>query len=298
MSTARPQLTPLLANRDLDRLARLRIGAARRFTNRSRGEHLAAKGGTSTEFCDYRDYSPGDDTRFIDWNIFSRLHRPYLKQFHLEEELHVAVLLDVSSSMQFGEKFERARQLAAVFGVLGLRAGERVSVHLVGADAPHRRLRPATGRSAMMPLFHFLEKVEAGGQQPIERGIETFLKNHTGRGVAVILSDFLSGGDLKRAFSLLFGSGLEPLALQILSPAELDPDVSGDLRLVDSETSAALDISSAAALLDLYHEYREAHQQQLAQWCSQRSGRFQTVNSATSLEHIAFDQLRRTGWII
>ena len=65
-----PQLTTLLSNRDLDRLARLRLNAARRFTNRSRGEHLAAKGGTSTEFCDFRDYSPGDDVRFVDWNIF------------------------------------------------------------------------------------------------------------------------------------------------------------------------------------------------------------------------------------
>src|SRR6186997_136681 len=71
------QLTSLLSNRDLDRLARLRLNPERRLTNRSRGEHLAAKGGTSTEFCDYRDYTPGDDTRFVDWNIFARINRPY-----------------------------------------------------------------------------------------------------------------------------------------------------------------------------------------------------------------------------
>ena len=113
------QLTPLLANRDLDRLARLRINARRRFTNRARGEHLAAKGGTSTEFCDYRDYAPGDDVRFVDWNIFARIERPYLKQFHQEEELHVAVLLDASNSMLFEGKFDLARQLATALGVVG-----------------------------------------------------------------------------------------------------------------------------------------------------------------------------------
>src|SRR3954453_5885568 len=95
------QLTPLLANRDLDRLPRLRLNASRRFTNRARGEHLASKGGTGTEFCVYRDYSPGDDVRFVDWNIFARIERPYLKQFHHEEELHVAIILDASNSMLF-----------------------------------------------------------------------------------------------------------------------------------------------------------------------------------------------------
>src|SRR5262245_30760015 len=106
------QLTTLLSNRDLDRLARLLLNATRRFTNRARGEHFAAKRGTSTEFCDYRDYSPGDDVRFVDWNIFARIERPYLKQFHHEEELHVAIVLDGSNSMLFEEKFALACRLA------------------------------------------------------------------------------------------------------------------------------------------------------------------------------------------
>src|SRR5688572_21706552 len=115
------QITSLLSNRDLDRLARLRLNVSRRFTNRARGEHLAAKGGASTEFCDYRDYAPGDDVRFVDWNIFARIQRPYLKQFHHEEELHVAVLVDASQSMSFEGKFALAQKIAAALGVLSLR---------------------------------------------------------------------------------------------------------------------------------------------------------------------------------
>ena len=107
------QVTSLLTNRDLDRLARLRLNSSRRFTNRARGEHLAAKGGTSTEFCDTRDYSPGDDVRYLDWNAFARMNRPYLKQYHQEEEMHIALLVDASSSMMFEGKFALARQLAA-----------------------------------------------------------------------------------------------------------------------------------------------------------------------------------------
>src|SRR5207302_7882053 len=126
------QITSLLSNRDLDRLARLRLNATRRFTNRARGEHLAAKGGTSTEFCDYRDYSPGDDVRFVDWNIFARMNRPYLKQYHQEEEMHIALLVDASTSMMFEEKLLLARRSAAAFGVIALRGAEKVSVHALG----------------------------------------------------------------------------------------------------------------------------------------------------------------------
>ena len=112
MNEAAPQVTSLLTNRDLDRLGRLRLNVSRRFTNRARGEHLAAKGGASTEFCDYRDYAPGDDVRFVDWNIFARIQRPYLKQFHHEEDLHVALLVDASRSMLFEGKLALAQRLA------------------------------------------------------------------------------------------------------------------------------------------------------------------------------------------
>lgn len=295
--TAAPQLTSLLSNRDLDRLARLRINSRRRFTNRSRGEHLGAKGGTSTEFCDYRDYAPGDDVRFVDWNIFARIERPYIKQFHHEEELHVALLVDASNSMRFDGKLALARQLAAALGVLGLRAQEKVSVYQLGAPGAMPRLAPCTGRGAMSKLFGFLEATESGGDVAIDLGIEGFLRRHTGRGVAILFSDFLTAGDLRRAFNLLHTAGLEIFAVQILAPAEIDPEITGDLRLVDCETFGHLDISSAGDLLALYQEYRAAHQTLLAALCQQRAGRFLSLSSTEPLERVVFDQMRRQGWI-
>ena len=298
MSESRAQLTSLLTNRDLDQLGRLRINAARRLTNRSRGEHLAAKGGTSTEFCDYRDYAPGDDMRFVDWNIFSRLNRPYVKQFHHEEEMHVAILVDASSSMMFEEKFARARQLATGFAVLGLRNQEKVSVYALRSAGAAARLAPCTGRASQAKTFAFLESIEAGGDAPIERGIESFLRQHSGRGVVVVLSDFLTGGDLKRAFSLLHGSGLEVFALQILGPGEIDPELAGDLRFFDSETAAHLDVTSAGDLLAIYQEYRAAHQQRIETLAQQRSGRFLSVSAGEPFERVFFELLRRKGWIV
>ncbi len=295
MSSA-AQITTLLTNRDLDRLARLRLNASRRFTNRARGEHLAAKGGASTEFCDFRDYSPGDDVRFVDWNIFARINRPYLKQFHMEEEMHIALLVDASTSMTFDGKFALARQLAAAFGVLGLRGSEKVSASVLGG-AP-RMLRPTSGRAGLGKVFGFLENIEPGGDVPVDAAIELFLRQHRGRGVAIVLSDFLTPGDLRRAFNLLNSAGLEIFALQILSPTELEPQITGDLRLVDSETGATLDISNAGDLMSLYHEYRAALEQQLTSLCAKRHGRFLSTNTAEPFERLFFETLRRKGWVI
>jgi len=296
--TPRPQLTSLLANSVLDRLQRLRIRPASRRTSRSRGEHLSGKGGTSTEFCDYRDYVPGDDTRFVDWNIFARLHRPYLKQFHKEEERHVVLLIDASASMKFEGKLDLGKQLAAAFGVLGLLNNERVSVYAShqANDSPDR-LPPCRGRASMRNVFQFIESIDGRGDAPLDQAAERLLRHHSGRGVCVILSDFLTFGDLKRGFNLLHSAGLEPLGIQILSPREIDPDLASDLRLVDSETQETLDISTSSDLMNLYQEYRQGLERELALLCQRRAGRFLGISSEMPVETVLFDQLRRRGWI-
>ena len=294
----RVQLTTLLTNDVLDRLERLRIASRSKRTNRSRGEHLSGKGGSSTEFCDYRDYTPGDDTRFVDWNIFARLNRPYLKQFHREEERHVVLLIDASTSMKFEQKLERAKQLGAAFGLLGLRNAERVSVYASHqARGAPERLPPCRGRGSLRALLGFVEKIEGGGDAPLEGALEQVLKYHSGRGVCVLLSDFLTFGDLKRGFNLLHAAGLEPLGLQILGPREIEPELAGDIRLVDSETGQSVDVSSAAGLLGIYQEYRKALADELAGLCERRAGRFAAISSEVPVETVLFDQLRRRGWI-
>ena len=119
LTSSKSQYTSLFENDILSRLERLRVNPRRRRTNRSRGEHLSGKGGTSTEFSDYRDYVEGDDVRNVDWNIFARINRPYVKIYQHEEEMHVVILIDASSSMMFEGKLDRAKQLAAAFGVMG-----------------------------------------------------------------------------------------------------------------------------------------------------------------------------------
>lgn len=293
------QITPLMDNSTLHRVERLRINCTRRFTNRSRGEHLAGKGGTSTEFSDYRDYVDGDDVRYIDWNIFSRLRRPYLKIFHQEEEMHVVILIDASASMDFEGKLERAKQLAASFGIMGMLSLERVSCWAFNAQGDKlQHTKPASGRIKIPEMLRFIEDIKPGGDAPVNEGIESLLKFHQGRGAIIVLSDFLAHADLSRSMNLLYSTGLEMMGLQILSPTELEPDVTGDVRFVDCEDHKFLDVSSAASLMDLYHEYLEAYTNQLETDCRKRGGKFLTANSSDKLDDVLFNQLRRKGWVV
>ena len=292
------QFTQLFANNVLGQVERMRLNPNRRLTNRSRGEHLAGKGGSSTDFADYRDYVPGDDMRYIDWNIFARLNRPYIKQFQHEEEMHVVLLIDASTSMDYEEKFERGKQLAAALGVMGLMNIERVSAYSFNHQgAKPAFMPPKSGRQSMRHLFEFLEGLEPGGNFPVESAIESMLRLHRGRGVAIVISDFLTFGEVSRAFNMLFSAGLEIFAAQVLAPSEIEPDTTGDIRFVDSETGHTLDITSAGDLLGIYQEHRLALEEELARLCRQRNGRFLGVNSGDTIEHIVFDLLTRQGWV-
>ncbi len=292
------KFTSLLENDVLSRLEKMRLCPRRRLTNRSRGEHHASKGGTSTEFADYRDYVAGDDVRYVDWNIFARLERPYVKLYRHEEEMHIVSLVDASSSMQFEGKFERAKQLAAAFGLMGLMNVERVSsfvCHHAGKEPVF--LPPCSGRVSRRRLFDFLEKIEGGGDFPIEQAVEAVLRRHRGRGIAVILSDFLTFGDLERPLNMLYSAGLEVFAIQILAPGEINPELAGDIRLVDCESGRTVDVTSAGDLLGIYEEHRAALEEELGLLCRQRSGRFLSISSCDPLEWVLFDLLRRKGWV-
>ena len=289
----------LLAPKLVNRLERMRFNPRQRLTSRHRGDHLRGRGGSSTEFSDYRDYSPGDDTRFIDWNIFSRLQRPYLKLFHLEEEMNVVIILDASRSMAFDGKFELAKKMAAALSTVGLHSNEKVSLYLLQNKelSVPEHISSCSGRFHKNAFFQFLENSEVGGSLQLHEGIDQVVKHHTGKGLAFIISDFMTLGDMNRAFNLLFSNGLAPYALQILAPSELNPELTGDIRFVDSESSATLDISAVGSLTEIYHEYLGNLQANLSEQCQKRSGLYFCTDSHAESEEVLLNTMVRRGWI-
>ncbi|MCA9039117.1 MAG: DUF58 domain-containing protein, partial [Planctomycetaceae bacterium] len=150
---------------------------------------------------------------------------------------------------------------------------------------------------SLQRLLSFMEGLEGGGDQPIDQAVQTVLHTHRGRGICVLLSDFLTWGDVSKSFNMLYSRGLEIMGLQILGSSEIHPDITGDIRLVDSEYGSTLDISSAGDLLEIYQEHRLALEEQLALQCRKRSGRFLSLDSNTPVEQVLFDRMRREGWV-
>jgi hypothetical protein len=289
----------LLSPQVCGRLEKMRFNPKTRMTSKNRGDHLSGRGGSSTEFSDYRNYSPGDDLRYVDWNIFSRLQKPYLKQFHLEEEMHVVIIIDASQSMNFGGKFELAQKLALAFSTIALFSNERASVYLINDSDKSlpAHFGPVNNRFSSGKIKNFIETAKCSGNAHIDQSLDQIAKHHKGKGIALILSDFLSGGNLQNSFNLLFSNGLAPYALQILAPEEISPEINGDARFVDSETKMTLDISSAGQLFEIYQEYLGQLQENLQSWIHQRNGLYHTISSDCSIEKLLFDILIRRRWI-
>jgi uncharacterized protein (DUF58 family) len=293
-----PHLTTLLDNAALARLERLRLVLRRRFPSRHGGEHLVGRSGTSTEFSDYRDYTEGDDVRFVDWNAFARLRRPYLKLYEDEEALHVVLLVDISGSMGIDGKARCACGLAAGLGVAALCGGERLSVYAFGAREPGiRRLGPLAGRGCLPRLFRFLESPAGEGDVILDEAIGQLLRLHGGRGATLVISDFLTPNSLGESLGRLYAAGQELMAVQVLGPSEIEPDLDRDVRLVDAETGRTMDVSATAELLRVYHEYRESVTREVERLCRLRGGRFLLVRSDSAPEGVFFERMRRGGWL-
>ncbi|MEZ5966765.1 MAG: DUF58 domain-containing protein [Planctomycetota bacterium] len=290
------RVTTLLTPEVVARAERLTLATRRRLTARGAGGHRSARSGRSLEFKDHRPYAKGDDVRQLDWSLLARTRRPWLRVYHDEEEQHVVLLVDASASMAFEDKLLRARQLAAAIAAMVLRAGDRVSAHAFGGGTPLRGTPAMRGRAGLSPLFTFLEGVEAAsGQDTLERALTSLTPRLGGRGAVVMLSDFLTHGDLSRAANLVAGAGFEPIGVQILGPSELAPELQDDVRLVDSETDTFLDVAASDDVLAYYHAALRTQERRLADLCAGRGGRFTRVDASVDPLATLFGPLRRGG---
>ena len=175
--------------------------------------------GAVWNFSEHRDYEPGDDLRFVDWNVFARLDRLVTKVFIEEEDLTVALLLDASASMDWGNpnKFLFARRMALCLGVVALRAGHRLRVHGLGGSCPPD-LAGLRGGSRSLPLSRWLLDARADGGSDLAETVGRVSGGRQGRGVLILLSDCLEEGAadaVRRAAS----SGWETWVLRTGSPA-------------------------------------------------------------------------------
>jgi uncharacterized protein (DUF58 family) len=279
-------------------LERLELVTRKVFRGRMKGERRSKRKGQSVEFADFRGYVPGDDLRMLDWNLFARLDKLIIKLFLEEEDLHFYTLIDASQSMDFGEpsKLEYAKQLAAALGFIGLVRADRVRIETLGTDLAHRGpiLR---GRKSVWRMLDFVGSIEPGETTPLAEGIKNFCVRNTGRGVVVLISDLMDKHGYEPALRYLMARQMDVYVIQVLSQAEIDPDVKGDLRLVDCEDADVAEITVSAPLISRYKATLGAFVSGAQEFCNRRGMNYLLANNQTPVKDLIGNYLRRRGLV-
>ena len=287
----------LLSPALLKKLDALSLQSKHAFTGSSRGEKRSKKRGSSVEFADFRSYNLGDDIRRIDWNAYGRFEKLFLKMFLEEEDLDITILVDASLSMQFGaplSKLLTAQQIAAAIGYMGL-----INFDRVGAAVFDERIRawfpPTRSRGAAGQLFAFLESQAPAGAADLKAAASRVAAQAQRSGIAIVISDFLLPEGYEHGLKILAGRGFDVTAIQVLDRQELQPDLVGDLKLVDAETGVAREVSISDTMLRTYKRNVDNYCGNLRGFCHRYGMNYLLVANDTPIETTVLHLMRGSG---
>ncbi len=282
----------------LVQLERMELVSRKIFRGRMKGERRSKRKGQSVEFSDFRNYVPGDDLRFIDWNLFARLDKLFLKLFLEEEDLHFYALIDASTSMDFGDptKLQYAKQLAAALGFVGLCRADRVKIESLGASLrnPGPVLR---GRKSLWRMLEYLDGVQPGENITLEQGVKNFVLRNSSKGIVVLISDLMDKHGYENALRLLLAQQLDIYVIHVLSPEELEPDLKGDLRLVDCEDDDVAEVTVSRPLLERYQRTLAAFIAGARDYCTRRGVMYLMTSTENPVETLVSSYLRQRGLV-
>jgi uncharacterized protein (DUF58 family) len=300
--TRRPEaIEDLLDPQLIARIGRLDFTSKKIFAGKLKGERRSKKRGESVEFADHRPYVSGDDIRHIDWNIYGRLDRLFLKLFLEEEDLSLHLVIDASESSACGEpnKFLYMQKLAMALGYIGLVNLNRVAATAIGEGGIASSIRDLRGRRRTQDLSRWICSLEPGGPSDFVNGAKRIALTRRGKGVMVVMSDFFLKEGYEDPLRMLVGRGYDVFAIQILSPQEVDPTgpggIAGDLRLKDVEDGDTAEITVSAPLLKRYKANLAAYCDRFRTFCARRDIMSMTVTTDTPVDTLILDYLRARG---
>jgi uncharacterized protein (DUF58 family) len=288
--------TPLLAPDFLRRLEQLELVSKRVRAGRMKGDRLSKRKGRGSEFADFRPYSVGDDLRFLDWNLFGRLDKLFLRMFLEEEDLSVHLLIDNSGSMEFGTptKLRYAQQVAAALGFVGLINLDRVTVETIGGERSARS--PVfRGRPSLPRLLKAIGNIRPAGGGELNRSLRNFSLTATGRGVAIILSDFMDKDGFEDGLRFLAARSLDVYAIHVLSEEEIHPPFTGDLKFTDLEDGDEAEVTISAPLLARYERTLNAFRNSVSSFCTKRGMSYLFTSNQVPFEKLVLGYLRTRG---
>lgn len=294
------------------RLERLSLITRRIRSGRGKGERRSTKRGSSVEFADYRDYTPGDDLRRLDWRAFARLERPFIKLFEEEEDQAVHLVLDASRSMDWPNatfagqdsgqdstdvnKWHFACRLVAALGYMSLASGDRLTVSTLGEDGINT-WGPYRGRGHIHALLNHLAQQNASGPTDLNQALGYLAQARTRPGLLFLLSDFFSPGGYEHGLLSLGSAGYESNILHLLTPDEIAPSIGGDLRLIDVETGSQQEMSIDHGMRQLYQKHFNRWREGLERYCFTHNMNYLLLETSLSFDSVIAEHLRKRGFV-
>jgi uncharacterized protein (DUF58 family) len=272
----------------LQKLEYLSLVSKRVFRGQILAQRRTMQMGGGIEFADHREYTPGDDFRYLDWNLFARHDQLLLKRFQEEEDLHVYILLDLSKSMNFGraDKFDLARQVAAALAYIALADLDRVAV-LAFSDGIVDEFPLTRGKGRILTLLKFLEGLKPQGTvTDLSRVIGTFVNRGQRRGLVIVISDLYDPAGFAPAIDALRHSKFEPHLVQIYDRAEAEPELLGDLELFDVESGSVQKVTVTERNLRQYRQIFGRFQESVQTYCNAYG-----LGCTRTLSDVPFDTL-------
>jgi uncharacterized protein (DUF58 family) len=252
----------------LKKLEYLYLLSKKLFTGKAKAHSRSKKIGWGMEFADYRDYTPGDDPRYLDWNLYARVGNLVTKLFHEEENLNIHFLLDASLSMDYGHpsKLDYGKKVAAALGYVALSNLDMVSVQPFGAELLPE-LAPIRGKGQVMKLFDYLENIEPAPSTDMARAVSTFVNKTKSKGMLVVISDFWDEDGYERALKTAVSAGFDLSAVCLHHDFEAEPKWRGNVVMADSETGKRLQVNISSRTLKKYRTEYDAYLERLRTVC-------------------------------
>lgn len=286
----------LLSAEFMARLDQLDVMSRKILSGKMKGERRSKRRGQSVEFADFRNYVIGDDLRFIDWNIYARLEKLFLKLFLEEEDLAVYVLVDISRSVEYGEpnKALYIKQVAAALGYIGLVNYNRVTIAAMseGIVAETGAMR---GRRNVARMIDFVDRLEPTGASHFADACKRFALMNRQKGVLIVLSDFFIKEGFESGLKYIAGGKYDLFCVQCLSPQEIEPELQGDLKLKDVEDDDLAEVSITQPLLKKYKATLNAYCLSLKDYVTRRGGTYLFTSTAVPFDTLVLNYLRERG---
>jgi uncharacterized protein (DUF58 family) len=296
--SVRPERTELFDDEFQRKLEMLAIVSRRVFAGRMRSERRSKKKGSGVEFADYRDYVPGDDFRFVDWNVYQRFGRLLVRLYEEEEDLSIYFIVDCSTSMGFGDgrKFDQARRLCAALAYVGLANLDRVTIVGV-SDSVVSRMPTTRGKGRIFKVLEFLQDLRATGQTDLQDSLKTFVAQHKRRGLAVLISDLYDPAGFEGGINMLRFNKFEPYVLHVVDPKEAQPTLKGDVRIYDCETGEEREVTVTEQLLERMAAAVKDYQTAIERFCTSRQVPYFAADVNTPFDELILRVFRRGGFL-